>query len=108
MSGQPRTTFVRAAMWLDTYAIIGLVLVSTCGRAEPGRAVRVLADATFAIYLFHLFFIHAAELFILPARHEFDLVAVATYWCAGLFGALGLVALARAVLGARSRDVIGA
>jgi hypothetical protein len=43
-----------------------------------------------------------------PTANEFDVLVVAVYWSAGLFGALGIISLARRLLGTRSRDIIGA
>ena len=79
-----------------------------CGRHRTPAAIRVLADATFAIYLIHLFFIYAAEGIVTPAAKEFDVVVIAAYWSAGLVGSLAVIGLVRELLGPRSRDVIGA
>jgi peptidoglycan/LPS O-acetylase OafA/YrhL len=98
----------RAAMWLEIHAILGLLFVATCGLARLPGPIRVVADATYAIYLFHLFFIYAIEDFIQPAANKLDGAFVAATWFGGLIGALLLIRLARAVLGTRSRDVIGA
>jgi len=108
MNGYPGSAWVGAFQWLCIYAIIALVFVATCGRGKPWRAVAVLADATFAIYLFHIFFLYASEEIVGPASSRFGLAEIGINWCAGLLGALGVIAVVRAALGARSRDVIGA
>ncbi len=100
--------WVRTAKWLNIHAILALIFVATCGRRSAPAPLAILADATFAIYLLHLFFVYAAERLVQPAVDEFDVLIVAGYWSAGLFGALGIVALARWLLGPRSRDIIGA
>lgn len=107
-SGDDRTEGVRAAMWLNIHAILALIFVTTCGRRRAPTAVSLLSDATYAIYLLHLFFVYAAERFIHPAAREFDVLVVAVYWGAGLFGPLGVITFVRQAVGPRSRDVIGA
>jgi len=103
-----RSEWVRAAMWLDIHAIIALIFVSTCGRRTAPAPILVLSDATFAIYLLHLFFVYAAERWIQPAVNEFDILVIAAYWSAGLLGSLAVITMARSLLGPRSRDIIGA
>ncbi|MCH7868980.1 MAG: acyltransferase [Myxococcales bacterium] len=105
---QPYSQLGRTATWLYNYAIIALLFGATCGRGEPRWSVRLLADASFAIYLLHIFFVYAAAGLFQPAKDEFDLVVIGGYWCAGLFGSLSVVGLVRTALGPRSRDVIGA
>lgn len=107
-SFEDRSEWVRAAMWLDIYAILGFIFVATCGRRSAPAPVAVLSDATFAIYLLHLFFVYAAERLVQPAVNEFDALVIAGYWSAGLLGALAVITLVRWLLGPRSRDFIGA
>jgi surface polysaccharide O-acyltransferase-like enzyme len=107
-SGDGQNEWVRVAGWLNIHASLGLVFVATCGRERTPGAVALLSDASYAIYLLHLFFVYGAERFVQPAVGEFDLVVIAIYWSAGLFGSLGVIGATRALLGARSRDVIGA
>jgi peptidoglycan/LPS O-acetylase OafA/YrhL len=107
-TAEVRTVSVRTAMWLDIHAILAFLFVATCGRRRAPAPVRFLADATYAIYLLHLFFIYALQLFVRPVWNEFDPLVVGAYWSAGLLGSLAVITLARALLGARSRDVIGA
>ncbi len=103
-----RTEWVRAAMWLDIHAIVAFVFVSTCGRRSVPAVVGLLSDATFAIYLLHLFFIYGAERLMKPAIGQFDVLVIGGYWASGLIGALAVIGLARTLLGTRSRDIIGA
>ncbi len=105
---QPHSQLDRPAALLYIYAFIVLLFGATCGRGESHWSVRLLADASFAIYLLHIFFVYAALNLIRPPKGEFDIVVIGGYWCVGLFGSLVVVGLARAVLGPRSRDVIGA
>jgi peptidoglycan/LPS O-acetylase OafA/YrhL len=99
---------VRSAAWLNIHAILALLFVLTCGRPGSPAPVRILGDATYAIYLLHLFFVYAVLGYVTPAYREFDLAALALPWAAGLVGALAVVGVMRALLGPRARDVIGA
>ncbi len=107
-SSAERDEWVRAAMWLDIHAILAFIFVATCGRRSLPRSVAMLSDATFAIYLLHLFFVYGAERIFQPAINKFDPLVVTGYWSAGLFGSLAVIALVRAIFGSRSRDIIGA
>lgn len=103
-----QSEWTRSAAWLDIHAILALLFVSTCDRKTAPRQIAALSDASFAIYLLHLFFIYAAETIVRPAAETFDLPVVVFYWSAGLFGSLGVIALSRRAFGPRSRDFIGA
>jgi len=100
--------WVRSAAWLDLYAILALIYVLASGDGRACRALRTLSDSAYAIYLFHLFFVLAAQTFAPHPWQEISLVSLAAPWAAGLAGPLLLVAGARAALGARARDWIGA
>ena len=102
------TEWYRGATWLCIHAIIALVFVSTCGRKREPDTIAALSDASYAIYLLHLFFIYAIGGILQPDPGSFDLPVVAIEWSAGLFGSISLSALSRRVLGRRSRDIIGA
>jgi len=103
-----RNEWVRAAMWLDIYAISALVFVTACGRRHVPPALAHLSDTSFAIYLLHLFFVYGAERLVTPAVGQFDALVIAGYWAAGLLGSLALIAAARRIFGRLSRDIIGA
>jgi fucose 4-O-acetylase-like acetyltransferase len=108
LEGQAPRLFVRSAAWLDVYAILGLVFVATSRMKEVPGWLRFASEATYSIYLFHLFFLVPARwLWPLPVG-SLDLAAVALPWALGVAGPLLLVAAARAALGARSRSLIGA
>jgi fucose 4-O-acetylase-like acetyltransferase len=107
-SAEIGSEWIRRASWLNIHSSLALIFVATCGRRSAPTPLAVLADATFAIYLLHLFFVYAAERLVQPSVNEFDILVIAAYWSAGLFGALGVISLARRLLGPRSRDVIGA
>ncbi len=103
-----RNEWVRAAMWLNIHATLAFIFVSTCGRRSMPAVMSKLSDASFAIYLLHLFFVYAAERLVQPAVNKFDVLVIGGYWSAGLFGSLAVIAVARWLLGSRSRDLIGA
>lgn len=97
---------VRSAAWLHVYAVIALVFVWSCGQRESPAALRFVSDASYGVYLFHLFFLYAVQLAIPPARG--DWISVVAPWAASLAGSLALVAGVQRLLGRRSRDWIGA
>ncbi len=99
---------VRSAAWLNVYAILATLFAATCNRSHSPAPVRYLSDATYAIYLLHLFFVYsvARHLHMEPGRA--DLVVMGTLSGAGLLGSLAVVAVTRRLLGPRSRDLIGA
>jgi surface polysaccharide O-acyltransferase-like enzyme len=103
----PRT-LVRTAMWLDVYAVLAFVaLAASAVTALPGW-LRWLSDATYAIYLYHVFFVLAVQRWLPPQPGEVVWGAILLPWLAGLAGGVAVVALGRALLGARSRDWLGA
>jgi peptidoglycan/LPS O-acetylase OafA/YrhL len=99
---------VRSASWLAVYAILAFVAAAASGTAALPRPLRALSDATYAIYLYHLFFVLAAQKLFSAPSGEAAWQAILVPWLAGLAGSLALVTAARALLGARSRDWIGA
>ena len=97
-----------SASWLENYAILALIAgVASCASALP-RPLRVLSDATYAMYLYHLWFmLPMQKLFPAPPGRA-DWQAILLPWIAGVAGSLCLVAAGRRLLGPRSRDWIGA
>jgi surface polysaccharide O-acyltransferase-like enzyme len=95
----------RTAAWLDVYAILAFVGVAA-GLATAPRWLRPLSDATYAVYLFHLFFLYAAQEALGASARGAGSVLVP--FAVGLAGSLALVAIGRRVLGARARDWLGA
>lgn len=94
--------------WLLIYALLGLVVAAGVGRGSPPSWLRRLSDASYAVYLFHLFFIYWLRPFFPFEAGELALLPILVPWAAGLLGPLLVVALARPVLGPRSRDWLGA
>ena len=108
LGGTASLLVVRTAAWLDVYAILALIAVATHGLPRSPAWLRFLSDATYAIYLFHLFFLMPVrDHLALPEGHA-ELGPIALPWLAGLLGSLLLVVAARALLGRSSRNWIGA
>ncbi len=98
---------VRSAAWLNVYAILALIYSLACGRTEPGGTLRYLSDATYAIFLLHLFFVSGVQLLV-PHTPLFAASApIVLPWLAGVAGSIILLTAARAALGERSRDIVG-
>jgi surface polysaccharide O-acyltransferase-like enzyme len=94
--------------WLGIYATLALLLAASFGRRAEGDILKELSEGSYAIYLFHLFFVLPARGLTMPAPGAFEPLAVLVPWAAGIVGPLLLIALARRALGARSRALIGA
>ena len=96
------------AGWLQVWAIMSLLFVLTCGRERSPAPVRALSDATYAIYLFHLFFVLPTQAFLPATPDAFELVPILLPWLAGMLGSGAVIGIARVLLGRRARDLIGA
>jgi peptidoglycan/LPS O-acetylase OafA/YrhL len=87
-----------------TLSVVWVVVELTRGRGVPAL-VRFLSDSTLTLYLYH----HMIELALGPSAEGLpDPVRTALLVLAGLGGASVLVWLGRALLGRRSRWVLGA
>jgi len=99
---------VRTAAWLNIYAICAVIFVGASGCEGIPSALRALSDASYPIYLLHMFFVlAAAELFPLPPR-SFAPLPVMLTWAAGILGSISIIAALKSMLGDRSKDWIGA
>lgn len=96
-----------ALSWLSVAFALLLILAVAGQRETPQRTVRFLSDSTYTIYLFHLFFVYPVQRLVPAAPGAFDPVAIGAAWVAGLLGPLALAALGRALLGGRSRTLLG-
>ena len=67
-----------------------------------------LSDATYGIFLWHMFFLTTVQRYVTPAPFRAELLPIALPWLAGLIGPFVLIAAARAWLGPRSRWIVGA
>ena len=91
------------AGWLNKL-VVGAVLAllaSSIGRAP--RIVRLASDATYAIYLFHVFFVEEVNRALPPSTLQ-----EVSAWCAGILGSVLVIAASRWVLRERARTWVGA
>ena len=96
-----------AISWLYVACVLTLIVAVAGQRETAQRSVRFLSDSTYTIYLFHLFFVYPVQRLLPPAPGVFDPLSIGAAWAAGLFGPLALAALGRALLGGRSRVLLG-
>jgi len=108
LEGEIPRLLVRSAAWLDIWTILGLVFVVASRFRTPPAALRSLSDASYAIYLFHLFFVLAVQDLVPLTPHALTPLPLFLAWAAGLAGPLVIIVAARAVLGPRARDLTGA
>ena len=94
--------------WLQIPTIIGLIMALFCGRETLPGVVRRASEATFAIYLFHIFFLVWVQPFVPHARGFLDPGVVLAQFAAGLLGPPILIALGHLVLKRHSRLILGA
>lgn len=99
---------VRSGAWLGVWAILATVWVAASRRADSPAWLARLSDATYAIFLYHLFFVLPLRQALPLSPESVALVPMLVPWAVGLLAPLALVALARATLGERSRLVLGA
>lgn len=107
LEGEAPRLVVRSAAWALVWTVLATLFAAGAGRPSR-RPLALLSDASYAIYLFHLFA-------VLPLREALPApdgalapLPVLVPWLAGLAAPLALVVAARRALGARSRDWIGA
>jgi surface polysaccharide O-acyltransferase-like enzyme len=108
LEGELPQLLVRSAAWLDVWAILGLLFVGASRVRTSPAALRALSDASYAIYLFHLFFVYGVRSLVPPAPDTLAPLPLLLPWAAGLAGPLLLVRAARIALGPRARDFTGA
>jgi len=101
--------------WVHTYAMISGIIGLTGAQRWRSKTFEWLSVASYAIFLFHLYFIWMASemiaLWIPTEVYSGDggrWVSVAARWSAGMGGSLALVAIARRCAGGGSRKWIGA
>jgi surface polysaccharide O-acyltransferase-like enzyme len=97
------------AGWLNIFVVMALLVAFSLSLRESPPALRFASDATYTVYLYHLFFLYTV-MQALPSvgsvagRLALELAG----WGAGLVGSGLLVAASRRVLGARARVWFGA
>lgn len=98
----------RAGVYLGILTALALGFVAAAGRDAMPGVVRTLSDATYTIYLFHLFFLYRVLAWLPLDKGEFEPGKIALYWTSGVVGTLVLVRLSRWLMGPRSRLLLGA
>jgi len=107
----PPHSLARAIEWLAIYACIAALFFAARAVHLPAgahAAVRGLSDVTYSVYLSHLLFLPWLRDAFRAAPGVLEPAAIALPWLAALAGSLAIVAVARALLGVRSRAWIGA
>ncbi len=99
---------VAVASWLQVFFVVGLIGALACGRERVHPVVVRLSEATYAIYLFHLFFLLPVQPYFPHTRGALDPSVLLAQFVPGIVGSLLLIALARRALGERSRLLLGA
>ena len=97
--------------WLGIYAALAFLFLPACGRSigPPYQTLlRRLSDASYPVYLIHLFILYPARKAFAGPPHVFDWLAIALPWTLALGASLLLVAVLQKVLGKHSRSWIGA
>ncbi|MDP6978935.1 MAG: acyltransferase [Myxococcota bacterium] len=94
--------------WLQIFCILSLILALSAGRTTRSVIAARISDATYAVYLFHLFFLFPVEPYFPHVKGEFDPLVIVFRIVPALIGSFLFIALARKVLGERSRLWLGA
>jgi fucose 4-O-acetylase-like acetyltransferase len=93
--------------WLGIYVTVLLVLAFSLGRPSRFRVIRFLGDATYTIFLYHLFFVIPARKLLPAPEGIVDPVAIVAPWIAGILGPILLLLAGRRCLGRHSRSLLG-
>jgi peptidoglycan/LPS O-acetylase OafA/YrhL len=94
--------------WVQCYVTLALIYVAAVGRQEAPELICWLSNASYPIYLGHLFFITPVLALFTYTPGTFDPERIFVAWAAGLGNSASLVLLGRALLGEeRARTWIG-
>ena len=99
------STFVR---WVEIYLSIALIFFATAGRKKSSRLIRWLSQASYSIYLSHLFFLNALLSLSwggASAAIGARIARVVMAWSGAMAGSTGLLVLSRLDLGERRARV---
>ena len=102
---------VSATAWLMILTSLGFGFVVSAEREfSPPlmRWLRWLRDASYPVYLFHLFFLTVAAQEIRMASRVFEPEKLFALWLGGMVGPIVIVSMGRKLLGPRSRILLGA
>jgi fucose 4-O-acetylase-like acetyltransferase len=101
---------VSATAWLMILTSLGFGFVLSAEREFPPslmRPLRWLSDASYPVYLFHLFFLTVAAQEIRMASRVFEPEKLFALWLCGMVGPIVIVSMGRKLLGPRSRILLG-
>jgi peptidoglycan/LPS O-acetylase OafA/YrhL len=102
-------TLAGLCAWLNIFALVGWVFVCSSRLPDTPGAIRWLSDSTYAIYLYHIFFVLSVLELTPPMRGPGQRVGLeVAAWLAGLLGACSITHAARVLLRDRARLWIGA
>lgn len=94
--------------WLGIWLSLSLIWVVAGGLSSTPRALLILSEGSYSIYLYHLFLLTLVERLVPMVGSSFDLPLVSLYWFSGVFGPLALLWVGRRLLGdSRSRFILG-
>ena len=102
---------VSSTAWLTIFVSVALVFVVSVGRDLPATvrpALGWLSDASYPLYLFHLFFLSLVAPAMGMGKGQFEAGKLLAVWACGVVGPIALHGLGRKLLGSRSRLLFGA
>jgi peptidoglycan/LPS O-acetylase OafA/YrhL len=102
---------ISSTAWLTIFVSVALVFVVSAGRDLPAAlrpALGWLSDASYPLYLFHLFFLSLVAPEMSMDRGQFEAGKLLAVWGCGVVGPIALLGLGRKLLGSRSRLLFGA
>mmetsp|Transcript_139520 Transcript_139520/g.347940 ORF Transcript_139520/g.347940 Transcript_139520/m.347940 type:complete len:360 (-) Transcript_139520:534-1613(-) len=85
--------------WAQCYITLALIFVATAGRGGAPELVCWLSNASYPIYLSHLFFVTPVLAFLPHKAGAFDPTRILAAWAAGLGNSAALILIGRVVLG---------
>jgi peptidoglycan/LPS O-acetylase OafA/YrhL len=95
------------AGFLHSYALTAAIFFTFGGLAGESPTLRFISDASFTIYLFHLFFVLSSAPYFHAMTGWRAPLAVLGPWGCGMVGSLVVGVAGRWIFGARSRDIVG-
>lgn len=108
LAGAQNGWVMHTVSWLQSYATLGVILVATIGRSEAPRLVRWLSEASYSIYLSHLFFVGPVLRWLPQGGGWLVGTRIVAAWAAGMAGGSALLAAGRKFVGReRTRAWLG-
>ncbi|MAJ58824.1 MAG: hypothetical protein CBC48_01990 [bacterium TMED88] len=99
------------ARWLSIYLTIALIFFASVGRERTPSSIRWLSDASYSIYLSHIFFVNALLNLRAGTLSTNALARLARFgldWTGAMAGSVGILVLSRRILGPhRTRTWLG-